>query len=240
MNKGMECPNAHDEDRPTVYFHSGSTRKAIQYQYLFGCYGYALHRSRLAVALTEPQVEGPGASSEIALVEEPLKYLARFAERTQRYPLVVEDTMLFVEHFNLEYDSRPFLPGPDTKRWWDALGDKGLLEMLRGSQRRRALYVCQLGVLRAKGDYRFFRAELSGRVAHEIRSTRHAETNFPRTNATYFHSVFVPDGYESTLAEMDAASFSSVGGSRRCVERAVTSIDGIARPATGQGRLFAS
>jgi len=39
---------------------------------------------------------------------------------------------------------------------------------------------------------------------------------------------------------MNAASFSSVDYRRLCVERAVNAIDGIARPATGQGRLFAS
>jgi len=217
-----------------LYFATGSTAKLHQYVYLFGLYGFAVHAVRHLASVPEPQVDGFGDVSEAELVADPLKRLSRFAARTRRYPLLVEDTMLFIDHFN---DDVAALPGPDTKRWWLALGNKGLLRLMEGSRRRAATYVCQLGVTTGPGTYDTFRAELRGRIALGERVSEHAIAGFPRTNAAYFHPVFVPDGAGLSLAEMGPDEFARYDYRHAVVQRAAPSLEQLASGAV-QGRLF--
>lgn len=212
----------------TVHFGTGSREKLQQYSYLFRCYGIALKRLHLVTALTEPQVEGFGEASEQALVAEPLKWFSRFAARANTYPIVIEDTMLFIEHFNEDFAEQPILPGADTKRWWSALGSDGVLRVMKGSRRRQAKYVCQLGVNIGPRSYRVFRSELLGRIATRARSSQEAIDEFPYTNATFFHSIFIPDGIQKTLAQLEACEFREFDYRRHCVELAVEEIHRVA------------
>lgn len=221
-----------------VFFSTGSAPKLQQYRHLLGEHGLSVQPVRPLPSLHEPQVDGSGARAEIVLVELPLKDLARFAARDATFPLVVEDTMLFVEHFNRDW-AHPMLPGPDTKRWWHALGNEGLLDLLVGSDRRQALYVCQLGVLTREGRYHSFRAEVPGRISEAPRSAPEAWAAFPRANATYFHQVFVPESANKTLAEMPPDTFRHFDYRRRAVGEAVQTLQDAARPAR-QTVLFAA
>ena len=205
---------------PTVFFRTGSPEKRIQYRYLFRCFGIDVQDVRHSVSLIEPQVEGHGPEPESALVHEPLKLFSRFAAREASYPFVVEDTMLFIEHFNTDFEQRPMLPGPDTKRWWNGLGVDGILRAMNGSKLRRALYVCQIGVHVRPGEYEHFRAEVRGSVATSQRKSSIAEQLFPYSNSTFFHSIFIPDGTKRTLAEMDPSEFRSYDYRRRCLATA--------------------
>jgi inosine/xanthosine triphosphate pyrophosphatase family protein len=134
---------------------------------------------------------------------------------------MVEDTMLFIEHFNSDYNMNPILPGPDTKRWWMALKAEGLLRVLGTSSRRSAKYVCQIGVNYGPGQYEYFRHEQPGAIAGEIQISQSAVTNFPFTNATFFHSIFIPDGSTNTIAEMDSNEFLIYDYRRECIAKAV-------------------
>ena len=214
---------------PVVYFGSTSSNKLAQYAYLFRCFGLELRRLTHSVALIEPQVEGHGDEHETALVAEPLKDFSRFAERAQIYPFVIEDTMLFIEHFNNDFDDQPMLPGPDTKRWWAALGTEGLLKVMDESHLRRATYVCQLGAILGPSRYEFFRAEVHGHISREARVSAEAERSFPYSNAAYFHSIFIPQGSTRTLAEMEPSEFRRFDYRRRCLQRAFTTLKANAR-----------
>jgi inosine/xanthosine triphosphate pyrophosphatase family protein/GNAT superfamily N-acetyltransferase len=205
---------------PQVYFGTSSIEKLTQYQHLMRCYGLGLRRLRPTVSLTEPQVEGYDRTSEAALVAEPLKWFSRFAANAGTYPVVIEDTMLFIELFNTGWPERAILPGADTKRWWQALESEGLLALMEGSRRRRARYVCQLGVNAGPGIYRTFRTELSGSIARAITAPDPAADRFPLTNGTFFHSVFVPAGEERTLAQLAPEDFLAHDYRRRCVAAA--------------------
>lgn len=190
-----------------AYFGTGSREKREQYRYLLRCYGLQLFPLTRTLKLSEPQVEGEGLGPETALVTVPLKLYSRFAALANTYPVIVEDTMLFIEHFNNEYSQSPILPGADTKRWWRALGATGVLNLMKGSEKRKATYVCQLGVAMRNAKYEYFRFDLHGRVATDVRQSSVAVRDFPYTNATFFHTIFVPDGSDSTLAEMDSSTF---------------------------------
>jgi inosine/xanthosine triphosphate pyrophosphatase family protein len=206
---------------PVLYFGSRSDKKLQQYGYLLRCFGAKLSQAKTLAPLTEPQVEGDGRDSEQALVSEPLKLFSRFTERDKSYPFVVEDTMLFIEHFNEDFKRRPILPGPDTKRWWAALGIDGVLRTMKGSKRRSAIYVCQLGANLAGGTYRYYRAEVQGQIALASRSSPLAEASFPYANPTFFHKIFVPDGSSRTLAEMEPSEFRLYDYRRKCLRDAI-------------------
>lgn len=221
-----------------VFFSTGSAQKLQQYRYLLAAHGLSVEAVRPLPSLHEPQVDGSGAGAETVLVELPLKDLARFAARSATFPLIVEDTMLFIEHFNRDW-THPMLPGPDTKRWWHALGNEGLLELLADSDRRQAQYVCQLGVLTREGRYHTFRAEVPGRISKAPRSAPESWAAFPQTNPTYFHQIFVPERADQTLAEMTSDTFECFDYRRRAVDEAVQTLRDAARPAQ-QTVLFAA
>jgi inosine/xanthosine triphosphate pyrophosphatase family protein len=194
------------EVRPiTATLATGSSVKFAQYEFLFRSNGVAIKQSRMSDMVSEPQVEGEGEDSERILVTEPLKRLAMHAKRADSYPLLVEDTMLFIEHFNNDFD-RPLLPGPDTKRWWNALGAKGVLSLMDRSCRRRARYVCQIGV-HTPSSYKVFRSSREGFIIDSLHPRSTTSEYEPYSNPTAFHSIFVPDGGTVTYAEMSPGEF---------------------------------
>jgi inosine/xanthosine triphosphate pyrophosphatase family protein len=209
---------------PVVYLGSGSKEKREQYAMLFRQYGLLLRSLPTSISLPEPQIDGSGTAVESELVAFPLRASSRFIASSNSYPVVIDDTMLFVEAFNRSYSNCRLLPGPDTKRWWAALGADGLLGLLGNSSRRSAHYVCQLGVHYAPGEYESFRYELPGRISYEARSTRDAIDQFPRSNATFFHVLFIPDGSERTLGEMEPEEFIRYDYRRHCLAKAAASI----------------
>jgi inosine/xanthosine triphosphate pyrophosphatase family protein len=215
--------------RPVVYLHTGSDVKRHQYGYLLGELDLQIAQPADVPDKLEPQVEGCGAEAERVLVTTPLDAVAELVDRRRWYPFVVEDTMLFIEHFNRAYADEKILPGPDTKRWWRALGADGVLELMAGSDRRRARYVCQIGVLLGPGDPRVFRAEVDGSIAQRG-APAHGEApagDFPRS--TFFHSIFVPDGATGTLASLDQDTFLRYDYRRRCLGAAAAPIRASAR-----------
>jgi inosine/xanthosine triphosphate pyrophosphatase family protein len=149
---------------------------------------------------------------------------SRFTALHQLYPIVIEDTMLFLEHFNSFYPQNRVLPGPDTKRWWLALKDKGVIQLMRDSKRRSATYVAQTGISNAPGHYEILRFELNGRISNEVRSNNNTNIGFPFINNTYFHSIFIPEGSNNTLAEMEAIEFSQYDYRRQCLLLALPKI----------------
>lgn len=211
--------------RPVVYLHTGSDVKLRQYRYLFGELGLEVFSAPVPDK-REPQVEGCGARAERVLVARPLDDVAGIAERDGLYPLVVEDTMLFIEHFNSDYAREKILPGADTKRWWKALGADGVLALMGDTDRRSAQYVCQIGVLLGPNDRRFFRAEVDGVIAARAHPpVSHSDEpagDFPRN--TFFHSIFVPDGARGTLAGLHQQAFLRHDYRRRCLAGAAAMI----------------
>jgi len=220
-----------DDAPPRVYFITGSREKFQQYLHLARCYGFDLEHVRHTFRLTEPQVEGVGEYAEGELVAAPLKLFSRFAALEHLYPVMVEDTMLFVEHFNNDFSGNPTLPGADTKRWWHALGAEGLLRVMQHATARRARYVCQIGINSAPRIYTRHRAAVEGNIASSVRIHADAGQQFPYMNGTFFHRLFIPNGADLTLAEMLPEQFARFDYRRRCFAQAVATLATVKRPA---------
>lgn len=222
-----------------VYLSTGSPVKLGQYNFLFRAAGITTRKSTIGASPPEPQVDGQGLLEEEILVRDPLKRLARFAAKTDSYPLILEDTMLFVEHFNADFANSPILPGPDTKRWWNALGSSGLLNLMGRSARRKATFVCQMGVLTRDGNYSVFRSERSGRISFQERILHEEADYFPYVIPHNFHSIFVPAGSKKTYAEMRPGEFRSYDYRADCVSQVIRFLHGsVSAPAVSQPELF--
>lgn len=222
-----------------VFLSTGSPVKRGQYEFLFRAAGINANESSIRVTPPEPQVDGQGNRDEEILVRDPLKRLARFAAKSGSYPLILEDTMLFVEHFNTEYEKKPILPGPDTKRWWTALGSSGLLNLMGSSTRRDATFVCQMGVLTKDGDYSVFRAERRGRIAYSERKPSNENRYFPYVIPHNFHTIFIPEGSEKTYSEMLPGEFRSHDYRADCVSLVTRFLQDEGRSKSDvQSRLF--
>lgn len=166
--------------------------------------------------LIEPQIERSDPEIEKELVRHPLRLAARFLEVGTTLPFVVEDTALYIEHFNGNFYSAE-LPGYDTKRWWRQLGTTGLLKLMEGSARRRAKYVSQFGCYIRGGQYVVGRGETLGSIAFESRVSGECMRWVPRTSPWFFHSVFIPDGSNLTFGEMNPREFAMFDYKRKAI-----------------------
>lgn len=112
-----------------------------------------------------------------------------FAEKTGLIT-VAEDSGLEVESLNQEpgiYSAR-WVMGTDTDR------NLALLKKLEGETNRAARYVATLCVFNPKtGQTDFFRGEVKGVIAHEIRGS----------HGFGYDPVFIPVGYTATFGELD-------------------------------------
>lgn len=179
---------------PVIYFSSTNAKKREIVQFIFHNYNIDVNFVTSSVELTEPQIENP--EEERKIVSLPLKAISRFIDSV---PYVIEDTMLFIEFFNRS-GSVWELPGLDTKRWLRQMGLEGLLEIMGNTNKRKARFVSQTGAYIKPGKYCYGRGEVFGRIAFEK-----AEILTPKygTYPYFFHLLFIPDGAEKTLAEMD-------------------------------------
>ncbi|WP_167399429.1 non-canonical purine NTP pyrophosphatase [Prosthecochloris sp. ZM] len=196
---------------PILFFSTTNSRKKELYQFIFNNYNIKLVFVSPKIRLTEPQVESAELIEEQNIVQFPLKILSRFITKK---PFVVEDTMLFIEFFNTKHDKWE-LPGYDTKRWWKQIGADGILKIIGDSSRRNAKFASQMGAYVDKNEYFFGRGEISGKISTEIRITE--DDLMLGTYPHFFHSIFIPDGANKTLAEMNIYEYSKYDYKRKCV-----------------------
>lgn len=208
-----------------VYISTTNERKAGELRHLFACYNISVGFARRPIELTEPQIEGSNPSIDVELVHHPLRLAARFLENRTSLPFLVEDTMLYIEFFNKDYDAMAELPGYDTKRWWKQLGVEGVLNLMGSTTKRRARYVSQIGAYTGKGRYIVGRGEVLGTIAPASRVSDAAVLHAPMTSPWFFHSIFEPAGSRNTLAEMDVTEFAEYDYKRRAVEDFLPKLD---------------
>ena len=207
------------------YVSSGSREKRQQLSWLLSLYNVKTIFYSPPVELIEPQVDSMDAESEILLVSHPLKQIARFIGNNKT-PFLIEDTMLFIERFNRDFDRNPELPGLDTKRWWRQLGNEGVLQLLADSSKRRAKYVSQVGCYLGNGRYFYGRGELEGRISSGEKWNRKSEQDFPLTNPLFFHKIFIPEGLDKTLAELNGQEFTYCDYRRKAIEDLLAKLTG--------------
>lgn len=136
--------------------------------------------------------------------------------------------MLFIEFFNKNGGTWE-LPGLDTKRWLRQMGLDGLLEIMGNTSKRKARFVSQTGAYVKTGEYCYGRGEVNGRIAIEK-----AEIITPKygTYPYFFHLLFIPDGAEKTLAEMDMYEYAQYDYMRKSIIQLISELpseDGVQR-----------
>ena len=195
---------------PVFYFASTNIQKKRIVQFIFHNYNIEVTFVKPPIELTEPQIERPELEEERKLVSLPLKTVSRFISTV---PYTIEDTMLFIEFFNRN-GSEMELPGLDTKRWLRQLGLDGLLEIMGNTNKRMAKFVSQTGAYIKANDYYFGRGEVFGRIAY-----KKSQVITPKygTYPYFFHLLFIPDGADKTLAEMDMFEYAKYDYMRKSI-----------------------
>ena len=183
---------------PIIYFASTNEKKKEIVKFIFHNYNIDVNFVKSPIELTEPQVEKPELEEERKLVSLPLKSISRFINKNM-VPYTIEDTMLFVEFFNRNGNQWE-LPGLDTKRWLRQMGLDGFLEIMGNTSKRRAKFVSQTGAYVKAKEYCYGRGEVYGTISY-----KKSEIMQPKygTYPYFFHLLFIPDGADKTLAEMD-------------------------------------
>ena len=106
------------------------------------------------------------------------------AQKCQSGTFIVEDTSLYLDAMN-------GLPGPLVKWFVKSIGIEGIYKLTESCKSTRATARTLIGIADEDGNIGFFEGSLSGTLVP------------PRgTDGFGWDSIFQPDGYEKTFAEM--------------------------------------
>lgn len=100
---------------------------------------------------------------------------------------------VLVEDTSLEFEAWNGLPGALVKWFLDAVDCAGILKMLREETNRKAVAKTAVGFFDGV-DFQVFVGEISGIIPDEVRGS----------HGFGFDSIFIPDGFEKSFAEMTA------------------------------------
>lgn len=205
---------------PIIYFSSTNEKKKQIVKFIFHNYNIEVEFVKSPIELTEPQIEKPDLQEERKLVSLPLKAVSRFLTNT--VPYVIEDTMLFIEYFNRNGKAWE-LPGLDTKRWLRQMGLDGLLDIMGATKQRRAKFVSQTGAYLKSNRYVYGRGEITGTIAYKKATVDSVKYG---TYPHFFHLIFIPDGANKTLAEMDMHEFAQYDYMRKSIVQLIDELSG--------------
>jgi inosine triphosphate pyrophosphatase len=129
--------------------------------------------------------------------EEIVKEKLKLAYNHLKNPVIVEDTSLFIDAFSSDLLISSFgssvnygLPGPYIKHFISKMGVDKLSKLIILSGETKAIASCIFGYM-DKDKIKLFKGEITGRIVA------------PRgINGFGWDSIFQPDGYNKTFAEM--------------------------------------
>lgn len=97
-----------------------------------------------------------------------------------------------VEDVSLEFDAIGPLPGTYINDFWKTLGADGMCSLIPEGASRAATAYTTLVFIDQKGKYHEFIGEMKGEIARSPRGE----------NGFGWDPIFIPDGYDKTLAEL--------------------------------------
>ncbi len=179
--------------RPVLLFATTNPHKAMEIQEILGpCF---VVRTLLDYGLGGPEETG-------ATLEENAEIKARYAYERTDLPSIGEDTGLFVRALN-------WAPGIYSARFSGG-GDRDnrekLLYLMRGERDRYAEFRTVLALYDGR-EVRIFRGVLPGRIT----TVERGEGGFG------YDPLFVPEGYDRTLAEMSPREKNAISHRRRAL-----------------------
>jgi XTP/dITP diphosphohydrolase len=122
------------------------------------------------------------------------------AYEMKRAPLFVDHTGLFIEELG-------DMPGPFTHLFWSRMQAQGILGLLACKDHRRALAKTTIGYCDGRRIY-FFEGEMWGDIARK-----------PAGNTSTWTCLFIPEGFDITVAEMTPEQKNSISHRRRAAEQ---------------------
>lgn len=117
---------------------------------------------------------------------------AKFIRQYTAYSILAEDSGLSVEALNGN-------PGVYSKRFsginaTDKKNNDLLLNLLKGSENRKAKFCCQAVYLGKTGNIKSFYGEVLGKISLKVQGE----------NGFGYDPVFIPDGYDKTFGELSS------------------------------------
>lgn len=126
-----------------------------------------------------------------------------------------ETIAVFADDSGLEVESLNNAPGVYSARYAgvpksDANNNKKLLEELKLVTNRKARFVTVITLI-INGEIHYFEGEIKGTIAYEARGT----------NGFGYDPLFIPQGYRSTFAELDAEVKNTISHRAQAVKKLV-------------------
>lgn len=109
-----------------------------------------------------------------------------FANKTNK-PVIVDDTGIFFKAY-------PNFPGQLAKWVFEKIDYEGIFQLLK-DESRKATFKCAIAFCKPNENEKLFNGELSGEISKEIKN--------PEKDTLPYNKIFIPEGHNLTLAEMD-------------------------------------
>lgn len=155
-----------------IFFATNNSNKILEAQHILSNFGVIVEK--IEVKKVEIQSD---TLEEIVLYA--LKKIGKIA-----YPIVIEDSGLFIEKLN-------GFPGPYSSYVYKKIGCDGILKLLENVEERKAKFVSIVGLKKGR-LIKIFKGECYGKISYE----RAGEHGFG------FDPIFIPENEERTFAEM--------------------------------------
>lgn len=117
-------------------------------------------------------------------------------------PVLIEDT-------SLEIKALGGLPGTLIDSFMKSIDNKGIVDLLSSKRDRTAKAIVTFVYIENRDNYNVFSGELSGKIA-----------KFPRGEKGFgWDPIFIPDGDNRTLAEMEPEEKNAISPRRKALEK---------------------
>lgn len=133
------------------------------------------------------------------IAEFSMKYVSKLINK----PFFLEDTGLFISTLN-------GFPGPYSSYVQSKIGNKGILKLLEGADDRNAKFISIIGFFDGK-DFHFFEGVLNGQISLEEKGK----------NGFGYDPIFVPNGKNKTLAEMDISEKNAISHRKNALDKMI-------------------
>jgi XTP/dITP diphosphohydrolase len=158
-----------------IYFVTKNKHKFINAQRVLSKYNITVHQ------LQEDKFE----PKEWDIEKVAMHNAKEFANKINK-PVIVDDTGIFFEAFQ-------GFPGQLAKWVFEKIDYEGIFQLLK-DESRKATFKCAIAFSNSENE-KLFNGELSGEISKEIKN--------PEKDTLPYNKIFIPEGHNLTLAEMD-------------------------------------
>ncbi|MBN2331297.1 MAG: RdgB/HAM1 family non-canonical purine NTP pyrophosphatase [Candidatus Aenigmarchaeota archaeon] len=172
-----------------LLFITGNRMKAEEVKEILAGFGIAVEQRSLDIGEIQEKDAEPVAREK-----------ARHAFSMVKKPLIVEDTGLYIRAMN-------GYPGTLIKHFFESIGPQGIVDFLKGKD-RSAEAVTVFAYCDPEGRVRTFRGSVSGRISDRV----------TKGYDFAWDTIFIPEGYERTYAEIGTAEKNGISQRRLALE----------------------